>query len=393
MGVVRIITFDGGGTRGPIATYSARELEKDIGPLARHAHFIAGSSTGGLIATGLSEIDGKPLMSAHDLHTMYMRDSESIFDDSLGFIFQRALTYPEGGVLSLENAGKTLERLGSKIKRGNGYLFGPQYNPEVLQNVVSGIVGDRTLSDVDNNLILTSYTDDRDTRVYKSWKAIGAPWAMYEPGEQPADFDAYLLDILMSTTAAPTYFPPHPVRNMSGKPLTYNVDGGLWANNPALVALSAARKVFGNNHKYMIMSFGTGDTERKIDLSQAHHWGKWGWAKSAVNMLMDASAQAVDYHLSHDPNVAYFRFQTDLKARPGDPVPSDDFDNGKPENMEALEIRGQRLYEENETTFTRLKNYFAHVDKEPIEKLLEERDKTRCRERPANMDIMDLVSG
>ncbi|MCH98190.1 patatin-like protein, partial [Trifolium medium] len=58
--------------------------------------------------------------------------------------------------------------------------------------------------------------------------------------------DAKLSDICISTSAAPTYLPAHNFTNKdeeAGKEEEFNlIDGGVCANNPALVAVNEVTK-------------------------------------------------------------------------------------------------------------------------------------------------------
>jgi patatin-like phospholipase/acyl hydrolase len=57
----------------------------------------------------------------------------------------------------------------------------------------------------------------------------------------------------MCTTAAPTYFPPYKLENSAF------VDGGVQANNPALIAYAEACRNRINRDNIFILSLGTGD--------------------------------------------------------------------------------------------------------------------------------------
>jgi len=381
MGTVRILAYDGGGIHGITNLPTSIELEKKIGPLARNFHFIAGTSSGGLQATSLSEIDGEPLLSAQKLLDLYMEEGGDIFDNSLRNVFTHAADEHGRGPLHPENIGQTLHSFMDRLPRQGG-LIRPKYNPEKLSRIVSDITGNTKLSEIDSNLLLTTYDiENRIDHVHKSWKARNAYFASYEEGETPASRDAYLKDVLLATTAAPTYFPSHPITNMEGV-TTHHIDGGVWANNPSHVALSAARKILGYNHDFLVVSLGTGKNVRPLQHEKAQLWGKLGWATRVVDVLMDGSGQNVSYHMEHEDDVAYVRFQTDMRRREGDPIPNDDLDAASSANREALLIRGQRMRDEHMKQIDQLASYFNCTPITPLEELVEER---RQRDQdPAN---------
>ena len=62
-------------------------------------------------------------------------------------------------------------------------------------------------------------------------------------GENTQDFDFRLRHIARATSAAPSYFSPARIQNGSGKWFSA-VDGGVFANNPSVIALVAAYKLY-----------------------------------------------------------------------------------------------------------------------------------------------------
>ncbi len=61
-----------------------------------------------------------------------------------------------------------------------------------------------------------------------------------------------IVDVALATSAAPTYFPRHPIG-----PNEY-VDGGLFANDPSLIGLHEADYMFKKNIQDVhILSIGT----------------------------------------------------------------------------------------------------------------------------------------
>ena len=80
--VIRILSIDGGGIRGVIPARVLVELERLTGlPIASTFDVIAGTSTGGIIALGLTRptgVDGAPL-AAREVLELYMRRGNEIF--------------------------------------------------------------------------------------------------------------------------------------------------------------------------------------------------------------------------------------------------------------------------------------------------------------------------
>ncbi|KAE9457126.1 hypothetical protein C3L33_10965, partial [Rhododendron williamsianum] len=142
------------------------------------------------------------------------------------------------------------------------------------------------------------------------------------------ELDARLYDICISTSAAPTYLPAHQFNNPDGKGeiREFNlIDGGVAANNPALVAISQVTKqIFSENPeffpikpmdygRFLVISLGTGSpkVEEKYSAKMAAKWGVLGWllhggSTPLVDVFTQASADMVDFHISVVFQVKYY---------------------------------------------------------------------------------------
>jgi predicted acylesterase/phospholipase RssA len=112
-----------------------------------------------------------------------------------------------------------------------------------------------------------------------------------------------IADVLKATMAAPTYFPPHKIHrisindNMKSKldmstksQADLFIDGGVFANDPELVALWAIRMQWKKLTNYHLLAIGTGCYTSEVS---ATNWGGYcGWIFNGgqlVNTLMDAT--------------------------------------------------------------------------------------------------------
>src|SRR5690349_4100610 len=85
---IRVLALDGGGIRGVIPATVLAELERRCNkPIAALFDLIAGTSTGGILALGLTAPDaanpGQPRHSANDLVALYAQKGSVIFRRSL----------------------------------------------------------------------------------------------------------------------------------------------------------------------------------------------------------------------------------------------------------------------------------------------------------------------
>ena len=107
-----------------------------------------------------------------------------------------------------------------------------------------------------------------------------------------------IADVLKSTMAAPTYFPPQEVFQWTqenghlrrGDKSELFIDGGVFANDPELVALAVCRVQWKKPANYHILSIGTGTYTVRLS---PNTWGGYlGWICNnglLVNTLMDAT--------------------------------------------------------------------------------------------------------
>jgi uncharacterized protein len=106
-------------------------------------------------------------------------------------------------------------------------LFGPKYTSDELRQAIEEVVGTATLGEARTRLVIPAY-DATLGRVYM-FKTPHVP-----PGDR-RDADERAVDVALATSAAPTYFPAHTI---SGRGVF--IDGGVWANCPAMVGIVEA---------------------------------------------------------------------------------------------------------------------------------------------------------
>ncbi|KAJ7942899.1 Patatin [Quillaja saponaria] len=261
--LITILSIDGGGIRGLIpATIleflesQLQELDGEEARLADYFDVIAGTSTGGLVTAMLTTPNEKkrPLFAAKDIKPFYLEHSPKIFPQNKGLF--------------------------APIVNLFGSLTGPKYNGKYLHS----------------QPIFSSY------QVKKS------------PG-----LDAQLSDICISTSAAPTYLPTYNFKNQDSEGKIYDfhlTDGGVAANNPALLAINQVTKQILNQNpdffpikpvnydRFLIISIGTGapKNEAMYDAKMAAKWGTLDWltygdSAPLIDVFSQASADMVDFHI------------------------------------------------------------------------------------------------
>jgi patatin-like phospholipase/acyl hydrolase len=329
-----ILSIDGGGIRGIIPAAILVDLAARLNglPLYKAFDMIAGTSTGGIIAAGLTcpHPDGshKAACTPADLLELYADEGDEIFK--------------QNPVLGLINP------------------FGindPRYKPDALEDRLQKKLGMATLDNGLSKVLITAYdikqrqalfmaNTDKENSNFRYWEAARA------------------------TSAAPTYFPPALIERIGEKnkdkrfvPL---IDGGVFANDPILAAYVEARKQNWGNDELVFLSLGTGQQNRPFAYQEAKGWGILGWMQPShdtplISILMQGQASTASYQanaLLNPPgtkinystvvtkenagSLSYFRLDRQLSSKENDAL-----DDASPENIKALKAIAASIIKEN----------------------------------------------
>ncbi|MFO7179530.1 MAG: hypothetical protein DIU78_012600 [Pseudomonadota bacterium] len=159
-------------------------------------------------------------------------------------------------------------------------------------------------------------------------------------------------------SAAPTYFEPAQIYSQTGVPYPL-IDGGVFANNPALCAYAEARHKLPGKPRardMLIVSLGTGSSLKPYRYEEARDYGLLRWARPVLDIMMSGVSETVDYQLARMFEAAgvpdqYVRLDADLEDEP-DSV--SDLDNADPANMLRLQQIGQELAERRRADLDRV---------------------------------------
>ncbi len=291
----KVLSIDGGGIRGIIPALVLAEIEKSVGkPIAEIFDLIAGTSTGGIIALGLSKQKGSNIQySAEDLANLYFDNGKEIFFRSFW-----------KGVSSVAGIGDE------------------KYSQEGIEATLNQYFGDDKFGDSKTNILVSSYDIERREPIFfKSWKEEWKPISIQL--------------VSRATSAAPTYFEPA-YFDINGEKRVL-IDGGVFINNPAMSAYVEAKKLFPDEKDFIVVSLGTGELMRTISYQEAKNWGKIQWLSPLLSCMFDGVSDAVNYQLEELLENKYYRFQTKLTTA------SDDMDNASQSNLDALRKEAENL--------------------------------------------------
>ncbi len=290
----RILAIDGGGVRGVIPAVALAALEASVGGRVRdHFDFVAGTSTGALIAAAVAA--GVPAQRIVELYV-----------DRAPPLFRKVL------------AISTLRRI----------LLGHMYDTRRLHRLIRAELADQgaadwTLNDAPCDILVTAkgLTDGHQWYFVKD-----------QPGRNSCRTGGLsLAHCLTASAAAPTFFAPWPVKDLEARgPM---VDGGTGvAGNPVYQACVEA---FGFTDGYdpadaIVISLGTGQFLERKRPTWLYSWLGWILAE----LLRSPGEQQTELVDRHFPDATFYRLDVKLPR---------DFSLDNARELPALRDIGERL--------------------------------------------------
>lgn len=302
-----ILSIDGGGIRGNIPIQILTLIEEKLGcKIGEVFDLITGTSIGGIIALALTLPDpqdpSKPKMGAKEVAQFIQQQGPNIFEQSR----YQSITSLDG-------------------------IRAPKYSNENLKASLQTQFGDTKLDDAVTDVLITSYD-----------LIQGKPAIFYHfKGEKTAN-PFLMKDIGMATSAAPTYFPSYPVRNLN------LIDGGLVANNPALIAYMKAAGHIDPRRDIFILSVGTGEMPMKaITPEQSENYGMIQWLPIILDLIFQSAQEMTTLQFKLLKHTAALPV-TVVRLQPQITKPSqENLDNTSPDNILELRQIATNYFEAN----------------------------------------------
>lgn len=327
-----ILSIDGGGIRGIIPGVileyienELRRIEGDNKRLTDYFDLMAGTSTGGILSGLYLLPDDKnafrPKYNASEAVNLYFLNGPKIFKIGLW---------------------KRIDSIGG--------LTDEKYDAKAFEKALKQYFGDAMLGDLLKPSLITAYDIEKRRAVFFTSK---------EAGESGVS-NFRMRDVVRATTAAPTYFEPPLIYSQAGEAYAL-IDGGVFANNPALCAYAEARKLhFDAVNKVnnpcaddmLIISVGSGAKsmarKRPYEHKAYRDAGKIKWIPAIIDIMMSGNSETVDYQLrqiydtlKEENKGNYHRLDPDIG------MASPKMDDASPTNMEALRQAGKAFIAEN----------------------------------------------
>jgi len=291
--------------RGIFTAAYLAELERALGtPLIEIVDLVVGTSTGGIIGLGLAS--GR---SPEEMLDLYAERGPEIF---------------------------------RRPRRLAIWLFRPRYDRQFLDAVLRETFGQLKMNDLQKHVCITAHElIEGTTRVWKDDHAPG----LRGGGEQ------LVWKVAAATAAAPTFFPPMQLGSQDS-----HVDGGVWANNPALVGITEAVRYFGCAlDDIRLLSVGTTSRVLRVRSHQdALKMGLVSWARKTTDLLQGTVSMASDRQAALLlPDGHYLRVDSDQAER----IRLDDISASRP-----LQERGEQ---KARLTTRQVKQVLASIFHEP----------------------------
>ncbi|KAG2381131.1 hypothetical protein LR48_Vigan11g164300 [Vigna angularis] len=311
--LITILSIDGGGIKAIIPATVLDYLDKALkakdptADLADYFDVMGGTSTGSIttamLATPSLDDPTRPAYTPAQILDFYKLNGPRIFNPS---------------------------------RPGNGPLF----DGEGLHGAASEALKETRVGEALTNLVIPAFDIKKQKPfVFSSYKLEKVPY-----------LNAFLSDICISTSTAPTQFPPYYFENNG---VEFNlVDGGEAAVNPTQIVVSEVLQQ-NEDPEILVLSLGTGATEIEeiYDADQAATWPKQTWAVIDTNFQGRAYTAITEYYLSSifsgfQSRNTYLRVQEyDLNPDLSDPV------NVTKASLDGLEETGKQLLMKKMVTF------------------------------------------
>lgn len=294
----KILSIDGGGIRGVFPAMFLARMEAELKAngqerwqVYQNFDLICGTSTGGILAIGLAL--GIP---AQNLYKLYLDNANTIFGK-------------KKGLSSLWRSKHSRDILEMLIKEEFEKAYGG-HEPR--------------LKDCKTNICIPIYD-----------LLNGTP-SVLKKDHHPKftrDYHIPAYKAALATSSAPTFFDPYSTEyvDLHGNTIPFNnkVDGGVVANNPALLGIIEAQEAFYQKLESLrVLSIGTGH-QKFTDGNSRRNWGISYWInlkrQRITDLFMQGQSQltenlisllqnGIDKEKEQSPRFDYIRISIELSG-------------------------------------------------------------------------------
>ena len=250
MKTFKILAFDGGGIKGALSVEILNRICSKYPNFLDEVDLFTGTSTGSIIASLLAKE-----VSINEISNLYSNPTaKKIFSPS------------------------------------HFNLFRPKFNNINLKNIISNYFDDNLkVGDLKKFIFIPAFHVKGLNK--NTWEPI-----FFNNLSKNPTCDFSIKDTILSSSAAPTYFPSY----------KGFVDGGVIANSPTAISLLAALAALGPSYsleQIRLLSIGTGDSPERIN-GKTEKWGILQWSfhplakmkSPLLALLMDGMSDLEDMY-------------------------------------------------------------------------------------------------
>ncbi len=293
---IRILSIDGGGLRGVVPLTILKKIEELTGqPIWKSFDLIAGTSTGGLIASALT-IPKTP----------GVKESKYSIDDILKVYLERGKEIFPPATTKMGELFVTVDE-----------TMRPKFGEKGIAKVFTDVCGKAKINDSITNIMISTYDLTNNKPLFFKSRTP----------HDVANKDFLVYDACRATSAGPTYLPAYNLVYPSGNdnPNRQCIDGGVYVNNSSMAAVTEITKFheeYGinldgqevNMKNVFVLSLGTGSYTGPFE--DALNKGQIFWATRIADVMMRGVNRVTDYQMTElldDGN--YIRLSIDIKDK------------------------------------------------------------------------------
>lgn len=324
----RALSIDGGGMRGIYTASYLNSLERSFAQkrgltdgqrldVGKGFNLIVGTSTGAIIGCGLAYGT-----SPEDMMRLYREHGAGIFQDRM----------PSSIGLDLI---KQLFRRPKALAAGD----------DALRTALTDIFQATTVKDIWDTRKIALAVTAVNMATYRAW-VFKTP---HEATSNHRDDLYSLVDICMASSAAPLYRSLAAIKHPTSDDYEVFSDGGLWANNPVLVALIETLRTLGERDDDIeIYALGScGKPEGEVIAVDDVHRGLLEWRFGGYAAKLSIAAQEYAFDEAVKMLRPFLKRKVTITRFPADKVPGAmlqflDLDETRPEGLDALVRQGRQ---------------------------------------------------
>ncbi|KAH7641398.1 calcium-independent phospholipase a2-gamma-like protein [Dermatophagoides farinae] len=313
---IRVLSIDGGGTRGLLVIEILRQIERQYGqPIHKIFDLICGVSTGAIIAMLLGAL------------RIPIDECESYYRQVSSYLFK------------------------TDVLRGTGRLLWSHayYDTNVYEKILKQIYGDIRLihtkksSDCPHMVVISAIVNlpTLEPYLFRNYELhpSSKPLSHFDGGSMHRIWEA-----VRASSAAPGYFEEFTLDKH------VHQDGGILLNNPTAVALHEAKLLWPNEQIQCVISLGSGRYQPPSNRTIESHDNKDVTLSSLKHKILRLIDSATDTEMIHRlmqdmlPNQVYYRMNpmlTDYST----------IDENRPEKLEQMKQDAQIYLRKNEHKF------------------------------------------